>query len=75
MTATGTVDVAGVYAYVEETTNDVKLSFVGTYVEETTNDIKTEFVGLYVEEDWEAYPPIVSMNVINEIVMGSLIVR
>ena len=75
MTATGTVDVAGVYAYVEQTTDDVKLSFVGTYVEETTDDVKLAFAGLYVEEDWDAYPPIVSMNVINEIIMGSLIVR
>ena len=75
MTATGTVDVAGVYTYVEQTTNDIKTSFVGTYVEQTMNDAKTSFVGLYVEEDWDAYPPIVSMNVINEIIMGSLIVR
>ena len=75
MTATGTVDVAGVYTYVEQTTKDVRLSFAGAYIEKKTKDIRTAFVGAYIEEYWDGNPPIVSMNVINEIVMGSLIVR
>ena len=73
--ATGTVDVAGAYVYVEHTTKDIKAAFGGVYVEQRTKDINASFVGLYVEENWDAYPPIVSMNVINEIIMGSLIVR
>ena len=73
--ATGTVYVAGEYAYVETMVVDSKVPFVGTYVESSIIDNKVEFAGLYVEEDWDAGATIISMNSINEIIFGSLIVR